>query len=68
MFRLQSLYPVNALRNVALENVRTEFAFLSDADFLPGGANDVHAAFSRAAGQLLASDDKASKKVYFIYF
>ncbi len=30
-----SLYPVNYLRNVALDNVRTPYVFLSDADFLP---------------------------------
>ncbi|XP_045174255.2 xylosyl- and glucuronyltransferase LARGE2s-like [Mercenaria mercenaria] len=28
-------YPVNYLRNVALENAQTEFMFLSDIDFLP---------------------------------
>ncbi|KAL4225615.1 Xylosyl- and glucuronyltransferase large2 [Mactra antiquata] len=28
-------YPVNYLRNVALENIQTEYAFLSDIDFLP---------------------------------
>lgn len=32
---LQSLYPVNFLRNVALRQVTTPFVFLIDIDFLP---------------------------------
>lgn len=38
MFSLffQNYYPINYLRNVALENVVTGFSFLSDIDFLPG--------------------------------
>ena len=32
---LQQYYPVNYLRNVAMEQVQTEFMFLSDIDFLP---------------------------------
>ena len=56
-------YPVNALRNVALEAVRTPFAFLSDADFIPGGSwPDAHAAFAKAAGQILLRN-KGGKKV-----
>lgn len=30
-----TLYPVNYLRNVALDNVKTPYVLLSDADFLP---------------------------------
>ena len=33
---LQNYYPINYLRNIALENVETGFVFLSDIDFLPG--------------------------------
>ena len=32
----KNYYPINYLRNVALENVLTGFCFLSDIDFLPG--------------------------------
>lgn len=32
---LQRLYPVNYLRNVALNNVNTDYVFLTDIDFLP---------------------------------
>lgn len=32
----QNLYPVNYLRNVAVNNVVTPYVFLSDIDFLPG--------------------------------
>lgn len=32
----QDIYPINTLRNVALDNVSTKFVFLSDIDFLPG--------------------------------
>jgi glycosyltransferase-like protein LARGE len=31
----QSLHPINFLRNVALDQVRTPFVFLADIDFLP---------------------------------
>lgn len=31
----QGLYPVNTLRNVALDNARTDFVFLADIDFMP---------------------------------
>lgn len=31
----QQFYPVNYLRNIALENVRTPYVFLSDVDFVP---------------------------------
>jgi len=32
---LQKYYPVNRLRNVALRQVQTAYAFLTDIDFLP---------------------------------
>lgn len=32
---LQGFYPVNYLRNVALNNVNTDYVFLTDIDFLP---------------------------------
>lgn len=35
MFLLQELYPVNQLRNLALENVRTSHVLLTDIDFIP---------------------------------
>lgn len=35
VYRDGSLYPVNFLRNVALDAVKTPYAFLSDIDFLP---------------------------------
>mmetsp|Transcript_23308 Transcript_23308/g.53626 ORF Transcript_23308/g.53626 Transcript_23308/m.53626 type:complete len:469 (-) Transcript_23308:112-1518(-) len=31
----QGLYPVNTLRNVAINNARTDFVFLADVDFVP---------------------------------
>jgi glycosyltransferase-like protein LARGE len=34
-FILQSFYPVNFLRNVALQQVNTPYVFLTDIDFLP---------------------------------
>lgn len=40
-------YPINFLRNVALDNVETEFVFLSDVDFLPG--LDAYGALKKAA-------------------
>jgi len=41
------LYPVNALRNAALEHARSELLFLVDVDFVP----------SRRLHEVLASDD-----------
>lgn len=35
MFFPQEFYPVNYLRNIALEHVRTPFVFLNDIDFVP---------------------------------
>ena len=35
VFRQGKLYPVNILRNVALNTVTTPYAFLNDGDFLP---------------------------------
>ena len=35
MFFFQQFYPVNYLRNIALEHARTPFVFLSDVDFVP---------------------------------
>ena len=32
---LQDFFPVNFLRNVALENVETKYVFLTDIDFEP---------------------------------
>ena len=34
-FVLQQFYPVNYLRNIALEHAHTPFVFLSDIDFVP---------------------------------
>ena len=34
-FVFQQYYPVNYLRNVAVKQVRTDYMFLSDIDFLP---------------------------------
>lgn len=31
----QGLYPVNTLRNVALNNCRTDYLILADVDFVP---------------------------------
>lgn len=31
----RGLYPVNALRNIALDNARSEYVFLADVDFIP---------------------------------
>ena len=35
VYRTGNFYPVNYLRNVALENTNTSYVFLSDIDFLP---------------------------------
>ncbi|KAK2569201.1 Xylosyl- and glucuronyltransferase LARGE1 [Acropora cervicornis] len=35
VFKEGQFYPVNYLRNIALENVRTPYVFLSDVDFVP---------------------------------
>ena len=35
MLFIQVHYPVNYLRNVALENVNTPYVFLMDVDFVP---------------------------------
>lgn len=35
VYRDGPLYPVNQLRNVALEQARSPFVFLTDIDFLP---------------------------------
>lgn len=35
VFKEGQFYPVNYLRNIALENARTPFVFLSDVDFVP---------------------------------
>ena len=34
-FSLQGLYPINYLRNVALNHSKTDYVFLSDVDFIP---------------------------------
>lgn len=34
-FKQLGLYPVNTLRNVAMENARTSHVFTLDADFVP---------------------------------
>ncbi|XP_040569954.1 xylosyl- and glucuronyltransferase LARGE2s isoform X1 [Lepeophtheirus salmonis] len=36
VYKEGSFYPVNYLRNVALNEVETDYVFLSDIDFLPG--------------------------------
>merc|ERR1719322_1029686 len=36
VYKEGNYYPINYLRNIALENVETGFVFLSDIDFLPG--------------------------------
>lgn len=33
---MQNLHAINLLRNVALDQARTPFVFLSDIDYLPG--------------------------------
>lgn len=35
VYKEGDFYPINRLRNIALENVNTPFVFLSDIDFLP---------------------------------
>lgn len=35
VYKTGEFYPINYLRNVALDNVRTPYVFLSDIDFLP---------------------------------
>ncbi|ETO20747.1 hypothetical protein RFI_16470, partial [Reticulomyxa filosa] len=37
---VQAMYPVNALRNLALRYVRSDYVFLLDADFVP--SHDMH--------------------------
>ena len=35
---MQGLYPVNTLRNVAMNNCRTDYFILADVDFVPNKA------------------------------
>lgn len=39
---LQPFFPVNFLRNIALENAETKYVFLSDIDFEPMPGLDIH--------------------------
>ena len=53
MYKEGNFYPINTLRNLALEQAETDYVFLTDIDFLPSP----HAVFSLAAStrSLLAS-------------
>lgn len=53
------LYPINLLRNVALDQVRTPFVFLSDIDFLP--MPNLHSVLKKAIDVLkLESENKVN--------
>ena len=54
----QGLYPVNTLRNVALDNSRTDFVILADVDFVPSAG--IHEYVIRN----LAEWGKDTKKLY----
>ena len=60
----QGLYPVNTLRNVALNNARTDFVILADVDFVPAeGSYEAAKAF---VADLIAGGRHAEKKVYVL--
>lgn len=54
---LQTLYPVNHLRNLALSAVHTEYVFLTDGDFI------THKDVYSSAKTLLAKMPSVEKKV-----
>ncbi|KAK3720769.1 hypothetical protein QZH41_011787 [Actinostola sp. cb2023] len=61
VYKEGQFYPVNYLRNVALENTRTPFVFLTDIDFLPMPEMDVY-----VRQMLKASTTSNAKKAYVI--
>ena len=58
----QGLYPVNTLRNVALNNARTDFVVLADVDFVPGYGT--YEAISSFVQELQAAGRQNERKVY----
>ena len=60
----QGLYPVNTLRNVALNNARTDFVILADVDFVPG--RNVYEDTKAFVQQLIAQGKQDEKKVYVL--
>ena len=55
----QTYYPANFLRNVALNNTRTDYVFLSDADFIP--MYGVHSHIQKAIQNGLLDDPKIKR-------
>lgn len=56
----QSFYPINFLRNVALQQVNTPYVFLTDIDFLP--MFDLYSYLKKSIQSL---DLETTKKVKF---
>lgn len=54
-------YPVNYLRNVALQQVQTEYVFLSDVDFLP-----MHGLYGNLRKQVVNQDMANTKKALVV--
>lgn len=54
----QDFYPVNLLRNVALQQVNTPYVFLTDIDFLP-----MFGLYSYLKKSIQSLDLETSKKV-----
>ncbi|XP_020899478.1 LARGE xylosyl- and glucuronyltransferase 2 [Exaiptasia diaphana] len=61
VFKEGQFYPVNYLRNVALENTRTPYVFLTDIDFLPMPDMDTY-----IRQMLKSSNTPNTKKAYVV--
>jgi hypothetical protein len=60
----QGLYPVNTLRNVAINNARTDFVFLADVDFVPDA--DAYEGLKAHVRALKAAGKDADKAVWVL--
>ncbi len=64
-----AVYPINALRNLAMSAVRTRFAFLVDADFQPSPGLEAHfAAYlqRKELGKKVGKEEEVEKVAYVV--